>query len=253
MKKIKSHLSVLRLSHLSVLRLTGAVWRLWRARRQMTRVPPGNTSFLVLSRITGRPCPLPLSRESDSESFRQFSKTSVRAVNLSETQPLEIYCSISLKISKHFICLWSITIWLPWLVCFRYWYDHWFWVLKVKSFLFHSFLILQHIWPPTYTVDYQFFNCFSHKDSYLKGLSIFPKADLRRFICGCGGTSKKFIFYTRILVLPGFPEVPLELRDIGTMAHPSIDDKGQGMLFPCQHVLISFKSACAHAIARDYV
>lgn len=115
-KIIKSHLSVLRLSYLSVLRLTDAVWRLWRARRPLTRlVSPGNTSFLMPRALfchVSREvlAPPPLSRGSDSESFRQFSKTSVRAVDLRETRSQEIYCSIGLKISKHFICLWSITI-----------------------------------------------------------------------------------------------------------------------------------------------
>ena len=49
----------------------------------------------------------------------------------------------------------------------------------------------------------------------------------------------------QLLILPGFPEASLEPRDIGTVAHPSIDDRGHGMFFPCQHVLISFKSARA--------
>lgn len=53
-------------------------------------------------------------------------------------------------------------------------------------------------------------------------------------------------------ILPGFPEVSLEPRDIGTVAHPTIDDRGQGMLFPCQHVLVSFKSARALTTARDH-
>ena len=141
---------------------------------------------------------------------------------------------------------------MSWLVCFRYWYDYRSWILKVKSFLIHFFLILQHIWPPTYScrVDYQFFNCFSHKDSYLKRLSIIPKADLRRIFVVSAKPQKKIIFLLenpgiQLLILPGFPEVSLELRDIGTMAHPTVDDRGQGMLFPCQHVLISLKSARA--------
>lgn len=80
---------------------------------------------------------------------------------------------------------------------------------------------------------------------------------MRRYICSRGKTSKKNFFLqenpgSHSLILPGFPEVSLELRDIGTVAHPAIDDRGQGMLFPCQHVLVSFKSARALTTARDH-
>ena len=100
--------------YLSVLRLTGAVWRLWKARRPLARVSPGNTSFLMPQALfchvsenvlTPYPSVERASRLAET-SFRQFSKTSVRTVDSRETQPLEIYCSIAvLKISKHFICL----------------------------------------------------------------------------------------------------------------------------------------------------